>query len=108
MNQVSKILQYIDGRRRCSSEDDENPGIMYSLTNISKVRFGKARSPSSSEPTAPTLTINLEHFDDLSVAKTFSTGDEVGGYLSMELPESTPFDAVSISLEGTLRGQIPS
>lgn len=78
---------------------------MYTLTNISKARFGRSRSATASEPTVPTLTIHWEHFDNLSVPKTFATGDEVGGYLSMELPETTPFDAVSITLEGTPGGQ---
>ena len=73
---------------------------MYNFTNISKPRFGKARSVAPSGPTKVTLTITLEHFDNPSVPKTFTTGDEVGGYVSMEMPEPTLFDAVSITLEG--------
>ena len=74
---------------------------MYTFANISKARFGKARSATSSQPKKVALTINLEHFDNLAVPKTFATGDEVGGYVSMEMPESTEFDAVSIVLEGS-------
>ncbi len=74
---------------------------MYTFTNISRPRFGKARSATPSQPTKVTLTINLEHFDNPSVPKTFATGDEVGGYVSMEMPEGREFDAVSIILEGS-------
>ena len=74
---------------------------MYNLSNISKARFGRTRSPTLSQPKKVTLTITLENFDNLSVPKTFATGDEVGGYISMEMPESTEFDAVSITLEGS-------
>ena len=73
---------------------------MYTFSNISKPRFGKDRSTTPSQPKKVALTITLEHFDKLSVPKTFATGDEVGGYVSMEMPESTAFDAVSITLEG--------
>ena len=74
---------------------------MYALSNISKTRFGKDRSVIPSQPKKVALTITLEHFDNLNVPKTFATEDEVGGYLSMEMPESTAFDAVSITLEGS-------
>lgn len=74
---------------------------MYNLKNISKARFGKARSVTPSQPTEITLAITLEHFDNPSVPKTFTTGDEIGGYVSMEIPEPTEFDAVSITLEGS-------
>ena len=74
---------------------------MYTFTNISKPHFGRARSTTPSEPKKVALTITLEHFDNLNVPKTFATGDEVGGYISMEMPESTEFDAVSITLEGS-------
>ena len=73
---------------------------MYKFTNISRPRFGKARSDTPFQPTKVALTITLEHFDNPSVPKTFATGDEVGGYVSMEMPEGTEFDAVSITLEG--------
>ncbi|CAD6594377.1 MAG: hypothetical protein ASARMPRED_009291 [Alectoria sarmentosa] len=72
---------------------------MSNFTHISKPRFGKARSATSSQLTKVTLTIILEHLDNFSVPKTFATGDEVGGYVSMEMPELTEFDAVSINLE---------
>ena len=75
---------------------------MSNFTHISKPRFGKARSATSSQLTKVTLTIILEHLDNFSVPKTFATGDEVGGYVSMEMPELTEFDAVSINLEGNL------
>ena len=74
---------------------------MYTFPNISKPRFGKDRSATPSQPKKVALAITLEHFDNLSVPKTFATGDEVGGYVSMEMPESTAFDAVSITLEGS-------
>ena len=74
---------------------------MYTFANITKTRFGKDRSAIPSEPKKVVLTITLEHFDNLSLPKTFATEDEVGGYLSMEMPESTQFDAVSIILEGS-------
>lgn len=74
---------------------------MNTFTTISKPRFGKARSATPSQPTEITLTITLEHFDNPSVPKTFATGDEVGGYVSMEMPEGREFDAVSITLEGS-------
>ena len=73
---------------------------MYSLTNLSKAHFGKSRSAVPSQPKKIALTITLEHFDNLAIPKTFATGDEVGGYVSMEMPESTEFDAVSITLKG--------
>ena len=73
---------------------------MYSFSNISIARFGKTRSPVLSQPKKVILTITFEHFDNLSVPKTFATEDEIGGYISMEMPESTDFDAVSITLEG--------
>lgn len=98
------FLQHIHCWRRSSSRDDRISGIMYSFTNISKTRFGIARSATTATPSQPTkvaLTITLEHFDNLSIPKTFATGDEIGGYLSMEMPESTKFDAVSITLEGS-------
>ena len=62
------------------------------------VRMFEARSATPSPPTKVTLTITLEHFDNPSVPKTFATGDEVGGYVSMEMPDPTAFDAVSILL----------
>lgn len=75
---------------------------MHNLTNISKPRFGKTRSATSSDPIK--VTITLKHPDHPSVPKTFTTGDEVGGYVSMEMPmempEPTKFDGVSITLEG--------
>ena len=71
---------------------------MHNLTNISKPRFGKTRSATSSDPIK--VTITLEHPDHPSVPKTFATGDEVGGYVSMKMPEPTKFDGVSITLEG--------
>ena len=74
---------------------------MYTFPNISKPRFGKDRCATPSQPKKVALAINLEHFDDLSVPKTFATEDEVGGYVSMEMPESTAFDSVSITLEGS-------
>ena len=74
---------------------------MYNLKNISKARFGNVRSVTPSQPMGVTLTITLEHFDNPSVPKTFTTGDEIGGYVSMEMPEPTEFDAVSITLEGS-------
>ena len=78
----------------------EQPDIMYAFTNMVKPRFGKARCVTPSHPTKVTLTITLEHFDNASVPKTFATGEEVGGYVSMEMPEHTAFDAVSITIEG--------
>ena len=74
--------------------------IMYTFKNISKPHFGKDRSATPSPPTKVTLTITLEHFDNPSVPKTFVAGDEVGGYVSMEMPDPTAFDAVSITLNG--------
>ena len=74
---------------------------MYTFPNISKPRFGKDRSATPSQPEKVALAITLEHSDNLSVPKTFATEDEVGGYVSMEMPESTAFDAVSITLEGS-------
>lgn len=74
---------------------------MYNFPNISKPRFGKDRSAAPSEPKKVALAITLEYFDNPSVPKTFATEDEVGGYVSMEMPESTAFDAVSITLEGS-------
>ena len=74
---------------------------MYTFPNISKPRFGKDRSATPSQPTKVALAITLEHFDNLSLPKNFATEDEVGGYVSMEMPESTAFDAVSITLEGS-------
>lgn len=71
---------------------------MHSLTNISKPRFGKTRSATSSDPIK--VTITLEHSDHPSVPKTFTTGDEVGGYVRIEMPEPRKFDCVSITLEG--------
>ena len=74
---------------------------MYNFTNFSKAHFGRLRSAvPTSEPKKVILTITLEHFDNPSVPKIFATGDEVGGYVSMEMPESTEFDAVSIILQG--------
>lgn len=74
---------------------------MCTFANITKPIFGKDRSVTPSQPKKVALTIILEHFDNLSVPKTFATGDEVGGYVSVEMPESTQFDAVSITLEGS-------
>lgn len=74
---------------------------MYSFSNISIARFSKTRSPVPSQPKKVTLTITFEHFDNLSIPKTFATEDEVGGYISMEMPENTEFDAVSVTLEGS-------
>ena len=74
---------------------------MYTFPNISKARFGKDRPAVPSQPRKVALAITLEHFDNLSVTKTFATEDEVGGYVSMEMPESTAFTAVSITLEGS-------
>lgn len=74
---------------------------MYNLKNISKTRFGKARSVTPSQPTGIALTVTLEHFENPSVPKTFATGDEIGGYVEMEMPEPTEFDAVSVTLEGS-------
>ena len=74
---------------------------MFPFTESSRPRFGKARSVAPSQPTKVTLTITLEHFDSPSVPKTFATGDEVGGYLSMEMREGEKFDAVCIKLEGS-------
>ena len=74
---------------------------MYTFPNISKPRFGKDRSTNPSQPRKVALAITLEHFDNPSVPKTFATEDEVGGHVSMEMPESTAFDAVSITLEGS-------
>lgn len=74
---------------------------MYTFTDSSKPHFGKARSATPSQLTKATLTITLEHFDDLLVPKTFATGDEVGGYIDMEMREGEEFDAVSITLEGS-------
>lgn len=76
---------------------------MHTFANMTKPIFGKDRSATPSQPKKVALTINLEHFDNLSVPKTFATGDEVGGYVSVEMPESTQFDAVSITLEGSQR-----
>lgn len=73
---------------------------MDTFTNIAKPRFGRARSAIPSQPTKVILTITLEHFDNPSVPKTFATGDEVGGYVSIEMPEDRVFDAISITLEG--------
>ena len=74
---------------------------MYNFTNFSKAHFGRLRSATtSSQPKKVILTITLEHFDNPSVPKVFATGDEVGGYVSMEMPESTEFDVVSIILQG--------
>ena len=73
---------------------------MYSFKNIAKPRFGKARSVTPSQPTRVTLTITLEHFDNPLVSKTFATGDEIGGYVSIEMPEDRVFDDISITLEG--------
>ncbi len=74
---------------------------MYTFSNISKPLFGKARSTAPSQPKKVTLAIVLEHFDNLLIPKTFATEDEVGGYVSMEMPENTVFDAVSIILQGS-------
>ena len=74
---------------------------MFPFTESSRPRFGKARSVTPSQPTKVTLTITLEHFDSPLVPKTFATGDEVGGYLSMEMCEGEKFDAVCINLEGS-------
>lgn len=71
---------------------------MHSLTNMSKPRFGKTRSGSS--PDSMKVTITLEHPDNPTVPKTFTTGDEVEGYVTMEMPEPVKFDGVSIFLEG--------
>ena len=71
---------------------------MHSLTNISKPRFGKTRSGTSSDSIK--ITITLEHSDNASVPKAFTTGDEVEGYVTMEMPEPVKFDGVSITLEG--------
>ena len=79
-------------------KDNKEFGIMHSLTNISKPRFGKTRSATSSDPIK--VTITLDHSDNPSVPKTFTTGDEIGGYVRVEMPEARKFDGVSISLEG--------
>ena len=96
-----KRSKYLDGWKRSSSKDDKNSSIMYTFPNISKPRFGKDRSATPSQPKKVALAITLERFDNLSVPKTFATEDEVGGYVSMEMPESTAFDSVSITLEGS-------
>ena len=83
------------------AKDDETSGIMYTWANISKARFGRDRPATPSHPKKVILAINLEHFENLSLPKTFATEDEVGGYVSMEMPENTEFDAVSITLEGS-------
>lgn len=76
---------------------------MHTFANITKPIFGRDRSATPSQPKGIALTITLEHLDNLSVPKTFATGDEVGGYVSVEMPEGTQFDAVSINLEGSQR-----
>lgn len=79
-------------------KEQTDSGIMHNLTNISKPRFGKTRSGTSSDSIR--VTITLEHSDNPFVPKTFTTGDDVAGYVTMEMSEPVKFDGVTLILEG--------
>lgn len=80
--------------------EHKESGIMHSFTNISKPRFGRTRSGTTSDSIKIKVTITLKHSDNPFVPKTFTTGDEIEGYVTMEMPEPVKFDNVSITLEG--------